>query len=145
MILVVSTCQHELSELEFVRPITDLIEDEFVVKHYSKINNDDLVSASKVIICGTALKDFDYLKGDWSWLKTFQKPVLGVCAGFQLIAESLGLELINEQLIGVFNNYYFVTSRIVKGGVRFIKQGNFVAYAFHPEVLNPELITSFLL
>ncbi|MFA5405821.1 MAG: hypothetical protein WC307_00480 [Candidatus Nanoarchaeia archaeon] len=143
MILLINTCADKLSEHEFVKPIKALVHDECFIKHYSELTNNDLLVADKIIICGTALMDFDYLKGDWSWIKAFNKPVLGICAGFQVIALELGKELVDKKMIGVFDHNYFVTSKLVEGGVTELRQGLFTAYAFHPEVLNPELISGF--
>jgi len=150
MILLISTCSDKLSEEEFVRPIKELTNG--VVKHYSELKE---VEADKIIICGTALKDFKYLKADWSWLKELKKPVLGICAGYQVIARELGEELINNELIGVRNKHYFITSKLVKAKkvnelervdsfTASFNYNNFTAYAYQPEVLNPELIIRFI-
>ncbi len=155
MILIINSCSDKLSEYEFIKPIKELINDEVVITHYSNVSDDLLAKASKVIISGTALKDFDYLNSDWSWIKSFNKPLMGICAGYQVIARELGGELINKKLIGVFNNHYFLTSKLVKELsvnvlerlnnfiISFSKDG-IIAYAFHPEVLNPELIKEFI-
>jgi hypothetical protein len=152
MILLISTCADKLSEAEFVRPVAELVHTN-LVKHYSELTESDL-TADKIIICGTALKDFEYLNGDWSWLSSFGKPVLGICAGFQVIARHFGEELVDKKLIGVFDHKYFVTSKLIRaknvnetssldGLTTGFKHGLVTAYAFHPEVLNPELISEF--
>jgi len=143
MILVISVCKEKLSELEFVAPVAALVTDP-VVKHYKEITEEDLTKADKVIICGTALKDFDYLENlnKFGWIKAFKKPVLGICAGFQIIAVSLGKELVDELSIGQKEKSYYLHSKTIKGKET-IKENNLTGYIFHPEVLNEELIKGF--
>ncbi len=155
MILIINSCSDKLSEYEFIKPIKKLISDEVIITPYFNVNNDLLDNARRVIISGTALKDFDYFNSDWSWIKSFNKPLMGICAGYQVIARELGGELINKKLIGVFNNHYFLTSKLIKkldvnvlerlnGLIISFKKGDIIAYAYHPEVLNPELIKEFI-
>ena len=169
MILIISTCKEELSEMEFVRPIALLAEDHNV-KHYSKITKEDITGADKIIITGTALKDFDYLKGEFSWLKECEKPVLGICAGMQIIAKEFGVPLEDHTIIGpqqvevveknkltegTFNAYFlhtktgtgkFITLAISNGRSCMIKHPEKELYGciFHPEVMNEDLISRFV-
>lgn len=91
MILVISVCKERLHYYEFVKPIEDILSREkvrFFAKHYREINKEDLRKADKVIICGTSLKDFEYtndFSDNFDWLLDFEKPVLGICAGMQII------------------------------------------------------------
>ena len=65
MILIISICKEKLHELEFVKPIEDILKNnnaKFATKHYSKISKADLQRADKIIICGTSLKDNEYLQ-----------------------------------------------------------------------------------
>ena len=98
MILLISTCQERLSEKEFVEPIAEMI-GKCKVKHYLDV--EDVEEYEKIIICGTALKDNQFLEGDFSWLKETEKPVLGICAGMQVIALTFGAKLIDLQEIGM--------------------------------------------
>lgn len=160
MILLISTCAHKLSELEFVKPVSDLIPDS-VIKHYSEVNEEIIDKADKIIICGTAIKDFDYLNHDWSWLKSFNKPVMGLCAGYQVIAKVMGESLFEKELIGVkvvndFKSFFVITKLAttnnftVKGVVEDLPviiehhSKPFIGYAFHPEVMNQDLIKKFI-
>ena len=91
MILIISTCKEKLHELEFVKPIENILSEnkiKFFTKHYSKLSYADLKKADKIIICGTSLKDFDYLNNlnKFQWIKGFEKPILGICAGMQVIS-----------------------------------------------------------
>lgn len=168
MILIISTCKELLSESEFVRPIAMLIEDHNILR-YSKVKPADIKSADKIIITGTALKDFDYLEGDFSWLKKCEKPILGICAGMQVIAKEFGVtleshtsigqqkvEVIEENKLakGTFNSYFlhtktgtgtFKTLATSNGKPCMIKHSEKEIYGciFHPEVMNEDIIKRF--
>ncbi len=168
MTLIISTCKEKLSELEFVLPI-QRIAGKSVVKHYAKINNKDIAAAKKIIITGTALADFEYLKYEFSWLKNVKVPVLGICAGMQIIAKEFGIPLIDKTTIGVrkvevvgenklacgtFNAYFLHTKtgtgdfKILatsEGAPCVIKHPTREIYGciFHPEVMNELLINNF--
>jgi len=166
MILIVSTCKEKLSELEFVRPIALLIENHNI-KHISEIKEPDL-SADKIIICGTALKDFDYLNQDISWLNSFDKPILGICSGAQLIAKAFDVPIVDDLQIGVKNvsvikenklvsedfSAYFLHSKSINGfdvlaesnSPCMFKHPEKEIYCinFHLEVLNKEIIENFI-
>lgn len=169
MILIISTCADKLSELEFVLPLTRLVGN-CAVKHYSELTNSDVTSAKKIIISGTALKDFDYLKHDWSWLKDYDKPVLGICAGMQVIAQAHSIALQDSVAIGPQEativrenklasgkfNAYFLHTRTGIGNFEvlatnhgkpcMIKHPKKEIYGciFHPEVMNEEIIQKFI-
>jgi GMP synthase (glutamine-hydrolysing) len=177
MILIVNVCLDRLNELEFVEPISKILEkvnNAFQVKHYSKVDSNELISVDKIIICGTSLKDFEYLHyiDAFNYLNGLGKPVLGICAGMQIIAKTFGCELLDRKIIGqhvvkiekqnpltsIGEFYsYFLVSKIVKVNSSFdviattgciasiIKQKGQEIYGclFHPEVLNAELILNF--
>jgi len=144
MILVIKVNKMKLHDEEFVRPVTDLLDD-FKVVDYKKIKKEDLDKAKKVIICGTALKDNDYLENldKFFWLKDFKKPVLGICAGMQIIGKILGKTLVKSKRIGVFDGKYFLHSFMINGCKDKLKEDNFTGYLYHPEVLNKEVLISF--
>lgn len=94
-ILIISTCKENLHELEFVKPIGDTLSSEkikFFVRNYKDVSFKDLKKCSKVIICGTSLADFEYLTNikKFEWIKSFDKPVFGICAGGQVLAAIFG-------------------------------------------------------
>ena len=59
MILIISTCNNKLSEEEFVKPIATIVGD-CKIKHYNDVGYVD--NYEKIIICGTALEDNEFLK-----------------------------------------------------------------------------------
>jgi len=170
MILIISTCKEKLSELEFIEPLKKIAGICRVVSS-ADIDKKEIIKAEKIIISGTALKDFDYLNQDFEWLKKIDKPILGICAGMQVICKTFGGELKDAKNIGVkkttvvkqnklvsedFNAYFLHTKKIVGGDFDVIAEsGEFAAIIkheskeiygciFHPEVLNPEIIANFV-
>ncbi len=144
MILVIKVNKLKLHDEEFVRPVIDLLDD-FKVVYYRKVKKEDLDKCKKVVICGTALRDNDYLENldKFSWLKNFKKPVLGICAGMQIVGLILGKELVKDKKIGVFDNKYYLHSFNIKGCKDELKENNFTGCLYHPEVLNKEILISF--
>ncbi len=166
MTLIISTCKEKLSELEFVEPLRKIIGN-CVVKHYSEVKETDTKKAEKIIISGTALKDFDYLKADWSWIKNYDKPILGICAGMQVIAQAHGCKLVdfttigpqtvevikeNELCSGTFNAYFLHTKTAdgmevlatMNGKPAIVRKNNHYGVIFHPEVMNEDIIKKFI-
>ncbi|MDD5417737.1 MAG: hypothetical protein PHW96_02505 [Candidatus Nanoarchaeia archaeon] len=177
MILIISTCREKLSESEFVRPLEELakkLEKEFFTKHYTLVNKSDLENSEKVIISGTAVKDFRYYEETaelFKWIREFKKPLLGICAGFQIISEVFNEKLTENEMIGQFdvsvvlqnkltekNEFpaYFVCSKkatkrnfnviAFSGKVPVIikhKEREIYGILFHPEVMNEEIVINF--
>jgi GMP synthase-like glutamine amidotransferase len=178
MILITNVCSDRLSYFEFVKPVEDIVKktgaDSFT-KHLLSLNDRDIRDAQEVIICGTALKDFKYL--DWNekfaWIRKVDKPVLGICAGMQILARIFDSKLVEKTRIGRYkvkivgkcgltseNEFYsyFLNSKALEPNEEFQtlgKSGNlnciikhkrkrFYGCLFHPEALNPEIITNFL-
>ncbi len=171
MILIISTCEHELSNYEFVNPVKKIVNTitSSEVVHYTNIP-DTLHKYSGVIICGTALKDNKYLDNIEAFRGVVGLPVLGICAGMQVIGRLFGSLIKHCSEIGM------TRIRAVKEFLG--RGGDFEAYAlhnngiglpdgfeplafsgeclhafrkdklygvmFHPEVRNPELISNFV-
>jgi len=106
MILIINICKQEMHDLEFVKPVEDILsksEVPFVTKHISKLKKSDIDSCHRIIITGTSLKDFDYTKhkSKFSFLKSFDRPVLAICGGMQLLCMIHGCKLTKFQEIGL--------------------------------------------
>ena len=171
MILVIDVCAERLHFYEFVKPVLDIIKDEEVLcTHYLDLSLDDLARCDKVIICGTSLKDDGFVEdlSKFSWLKDFEKPVLGICAGFQILGLVFSGKLGKKKEVGFFkeefvsdffglegevevyhlhNNYVnFPEEWRIFAGEYFaqaVNWKNFYGVLFHPEVRNRDLILRF--
>ena len=168
MILVVSTCADRLHDLEFVKPVEDILRKDgvkYVTKHYSEIK--DVKDFDYVIICGTSLKDEKFMEDvdKFAWIKSFGKPVLGICAGMQIIGLLFGGKLERQTEIGFYkerlddflglkeeevyhlHNHYveFKDFEILSKGkvAQAVRHGNIYGVLFHPEVRQKELIRNF--
>ena len=171
MILIINLNKYKLHDLEFLKPLTGLIPNSRVV-HYKKLRAKDVVSAKKIIIAGTSLKDEDYLDSleEFFWIKNYNKPLLGICAGMQILGLVHGAKLKKSQEIGqtsikitkkdpligdiykVYSLHQFSIS-LPKGfttlaksskTLQVIKKKNHYGLLFHPEVLNKEIVQKFI-
>jgi GMP synthase (glutamine-hydrolysing) len=114
MILIINICKEKLHYLEFVKPIEYILKQEnisFFTKRYSEINPKDLSRADKVIICGTSLVDNDFMEylDRFSWVKEFDKPLLGICGGLQIIGKIFKGIIRKEPQIGFFHERFHKT------------------------------------
>ena len=170
MILLININRYKLHDLEFIKPITDLLE-KYSVVHYKNLKKSDIDSAEKIIIAGTSLKDDEYLKDleKFSWIKSCKKPLLGICSGMQILALLNGAKLKKAKEIGqtnvkilkkdflihniekVYSLHQFSTTLpkefelLVRSSksIQAIKKDNHYGLMFHPEVFNKELIKGF--
>lgn len=177
MILIINICKEKLHYFEFVKLIEDILESKklkYFVKHYKDLNNNDLNKADKIIICGTSLYDNEFIKNlkYFSWIKKFEKPILGICGGMQIIGLIFGgkikkkteigfyfenfnkefLGLIGKQEVYHLHNYYIDFNRLnsfeiycgekISQAVKH-KEKEIYGVLFHPEVRNKELIEKF--
>jgi len=170
MILIINLNKYKLHDLEFIKPITDLL-DNYKVIHYKKLKESDIKKADKIIIAGTSLKNNDYLKDlkNFKWIKDFKEPLLGICSGMQIIAllhkaklkkskeigqtqiEILKKDSLTNNLNKVYSLHQFSVT-LPKGFVSLaksnkciqaIKKDNLIGVLFHPEVFNKDLIKEF--
>jgi len=118
MILVADLCwkKDSLSRPEFVDPVVSTLRKtgaEIKVLHYSELTSDqnskhlsrDLLECDGIVLCGTAIQDNVYA-GEmkrFSWIKdpNYRKPILGICAGMQVIASAFGGKIIPRLAIGI--------------------------------------------
>jgi len=139
VILVVDICSDGLSRLELVRPIEEVLNRSGIsnrTRHYLHIGRDDIVESEKVVVCGAALEDSNFLDqiDAFGWLKDTLKPVLAVGAGVQAVVRLFGSDLIDVDMIGQFKvdvveanilcqksefYAYFLTSKAPKPGGEF--------------------------
>ena len=181
MILVVDLSYRagSLSLDEFVGPVGHIVRKEgfpTLIRHYTDLSLQNIESATGVIICGTALKDFGYLEGlgRFAWLPSFPCPVLGICAGMQVLVRvhggnvhpAMGIGMASQQVVtpdpllegkDQFEAYElhslsvtppssFMVLAISRSGVQMIRHRERPIYGvmFHPEVRNEWLIRRFL-
>jgi GMP synthase (glutamine-hydrolysing) len=62
----------------------------------------DLCECKGAVLCGTALMDNEYAKSQelFSWIAGWDKPLLGICAGMQVIGTAYGARIIKQKEIG---------------------------------------------
>ncbi len=127
MILVVDLCSHRLSRYEFVQPILRAVKGQGKAEpfHYHELGPELLEGAERVILSGSPLADREQLEQLWAfdWLKDFKKPVLGICAGFQLLGKLHGGKLVECVEIGMTDIKTTTENPLFSG--------NFQAYALH--------------
>lgn len=175
-ILIISTNAEPLHSFEFVKPIEKILKENnvsFSTKHYSELTDKDLENAGKIIITGTSLKDNQFIKDikNFDWIKTFEKPILGICAGMQIISLVFGAEIKRKTEIGFYrekfikkflslegeqevyhlhdnyttipdNSDYFTEGKIPQAIKHRLK--DIYGVLFHPEVRNKALIEEFI-
>jgi GMP synthase-like glutamine amidotransferase len=178
MILVVDMNwkRGSLGYYEFVLPIVEVAQEleGCTVKHYAEVANADLAECSRIILSGTALKDNVTLgqPEKFQWLKTFDKPVLGICAGMQTIGVVFGLQLPRCLEIGMTEVKTLVENPLFSGTFRVYslhnfsvesseefevlaaseecpqvlkhKQKSIYGVLFHPEVRNADILKRFI-
>jgi len=89
-VLIISTVDKSVAlfENEFVRPLVDLcleIKQDYTIIHISELKS--IEGFEKIIISGTGLKDNQFLtyKKNIDKLINLEKPILGICAGAELL------------------------------------------------------------
>jgi GMP synthase-like glutamine amidotransferase len=130
LVLDLSYRPGSLSADEFVAPVERIVRQEghpARIRHYSEVVSEDLAPADGAILCGTALKDAGYLRGmdRFAWLPSFAGPVLGICAGMQVIARIYGGEVRPGVEIGMTGLEVVAPDPLLTGA------GRFEAYELH--------------
>lgn len=177
-ILIIDTSyeKNSLFKDEFCEPIANIIKQipncKYEIKHFSeKINYEEY---DKIIISGSALKDFEYLNhlNKFEFIKTTNIPILGICAGMQIVAKIYGTNLKkckeieitktittkqNKLFGGEFDTYSIHNYSIYcpkkfkiiaksKKGIHAIihKKKEIYGVLFHPEIKNKEILVNFI-
>ena len=93
--------------------------------HYSELSPSILDRADRIILSGTPLMDREYLNHmeDFLWLRDAEVPVLGICAGLQVICRTFNTPLTESVEIGM------TEIRTLKENPLF--SGTFQAYELH--------------
>ena len=174
-ILLVSTCMEKLSEYEFVYPIAKILKSfEYDIISYKELDNSLYLNYDKIIICGTSLQDNDYLNylDNFNILRDLNKPILGICSGFQILCAMFGESIIDNEEIGMVNVSTIQTNQLMSGEFQAYNMHNFsvenpisfnvlaksdktvqlvshkrlniFGASFHPEVRNEKIVTNFL-
>jgi len=132
VILIADLCYREssLSHDEFVMPIAEIVRKSGIparVIHYSRISQKDAAVASGIILCGTALRDNVFAKrpDTFSWISDCPSPVLGICAGMQVLALVFGGSLVKSREIGM------KTVTVIKKDPLIGPETEFEAYELH--------------
>ena len=179
LLLDLSYRAHSLSRDEFVGPIARIVERagrEWKESHFSEIRSNDLEGTAGIILCGTALKDnlFADRVQEFSWLRNISVPVLGICAGMQILCKFFGGTIrpgceigmteirvdISDPLLPAspaFQAYElhsftcdpppgWVVTAVSDGGVQAVRHPDRPLYGvmFHPEVRNDGVVERFL-
>lgn len=137
MILILDLCyrRDSLSREEFVRPIEQIVQEcgvLFQTRHYREADPDP-AETEGVILCGTALQDDGYLRhlDAFAWLRSWDLPVLGICAGMQVQSSVLGGGLVEGEEIGMTGIRVIRDDSLLQG----IRE--FSAYSLHRHVVIP--------
>jgi GMP synthase-like glutamine amidotransferase len=108
MILIVDLCRKpaSLSRYEFVDPIAYAVRregSEYEILHFTELTADAIERTDGIILCGTALKDDLYARRIdlFSWIEDLEKPLLGICAGMQVVADVFGGGIVPQPKIGL--------------------------------------------
>ncbi len=173
MIMLVDVCAEELHSYQYVLPVKNIVGECFVRK-YKDVTEADLKKAKKVIICGTAILDNEYLSNieSFSWIKDYDGHILGICAGCQVLQMVFGAKrergveigkkkiLFSDSFLGVLGEIwaYLLHQNIVESDKFEVfaksdsfncafkyKDKDFYGVLFHPEVYNKEMIENFCL
>lgn len=131
MILIVDmNYKGSLGSYEFVLPLCKIVEPlEYEVWHCTEVTTGE--KYDKVILSGVPLKDFGHLKDInlFEWIKECDVPVLGICAGYQVIGLVFDSLLIPCQEIGM------TEIETVEENPLF--SSSFTAYELHNHGINP--------
>jgi len=178
-VILVVDMNHERDSLgfyEFVLPIVSIVKshEEYMIQHYRELEGGVVARADKIILSGTPLKDKEYLEHiqEFGWLREYEKPVLGICSGMQVLGLVFGGELKECPEIGMTKIFTTNENPLFEGGFETYELHNFSVVSppefevlaeskrcvqaikhrkkniygvlFHPEVRNREIVEKFI-
>lgn len=116
MILIINTA-NLISDERYAKPIKSLLPNSHI-RHYMEL--DHLPSnTTKIVISGNSVFSANMslreIKSRFSWLDTFEGPVMGICAGQQIIAEYFGARLARHDARGLKKFVVKHRDKILKG------------------------------
>jgi len=176
MILIIDMNSSSLGFYEFVLPVVSIVRKSTGcrTRHYSELTLKEVNKYSGLILSGTPLKDREYIKNieRLFWIRKCACPILGICAGMQVIAlvfnsslkecKEIGMTDIrtvkeNPLLPSRFKAYELHNYGVASSGefeviarskkcIQGIKHKRKEIYGllFHPEVRNKEIINRFV-
>jgi len=132
VILLIDLCYRNgsLGFDEFVRPVARIVRhsgDDAIPVHFRCLTDPLLSQADAGILCGTPLADTAFLSeaGAFSWLKETSLPVLGICAGMEVICTTFGGTL------GPCTEIGMTDVSVNENDPLFQESGSFSAYELH--------------
>jgi GMP synthase-like glutamine amidotransferase len=127
LIIDVNGEKDSLAMQEFCNPVARIASAHGKTKvlHFMDDMSHDLAKCDSAIICGTPLMENGYLQrmDKFSWIRDFEKPLLGICAGMQIIAKAFGSEIVEKKEIGM--------TKVKTVSKNQLFSGNFNAYSLH--------------
>jgi GMP synthase (glutamine-hydrolysing) len=158
--------KESLAREEFVRPLCSIVGEleQYEVMHYTEVQPEMVNTYNKIILSGTPLQDNEFRSNIqlFKWIKTCNRPILGICAGLQMIGlvfdsilrkcPEIGLKEIKTINRNVLHNYAIEPSSAFEviaqseNCVHGIKHTEKELYGilFHPEVRNKEIVERFI-
>jgi GMP synthase (glutamine-hydrolysing) len=107
--LIIDLCNHKnsLHHDEFVKPIEDIVEQtsKFKTTHFTDLKDENFNNYKKIILCGVALKDYEYLNHieKFTPLKQTSADILGICAGAHILGLLYDSKLKQGEEIGLID------------------------------------------
>lgn len=165
-LLILKTNKEKLHDEEFVKPVINIVK-EFIQEIEIRSIFDDpfsLTKYSNMIITGTSLQDMAYKEHIMKWkniIRNFTGTIIGICAGMQVLAIAHGLKLkrclsigmnkinLSNDRIKVYDLHQYSVEKDNKIEVLAkhqciemfrIRGLEHYGIAFHPEVLNKEML-----